>query len=203
MRVYRGSMERWVPSAWTQTASADRLQEGLRWDRATVFPKYQLQQDLSLVEAYGSMTSYDFLAFMRAAKQRGPVRGDRMGEPYAPVLDALSASHLILPDNVRYPDLQRVKLPSGSNPPQDAVLWQNPRALPRAWIVRQVEAVEPLKDNAPSAVKQRTLEVLFPGGDSRDLRSSAVVESAGKRTGDAAGEPAPGRCERLMFNRVG
>ena len=50
-------------------------------------------------------------------------------------------------------------------------------ALPRAWIVHEVELLSELSGRAPWQLKQRTREVLFPGGEPRDWRKIAVVES--------------------------
>ncbi len=55
---------------------------------------------------------------------------------------------------------------------------ENLGAFPRAWIVHRVTMLPPLDDIRPSAVRERTEQVLFPGGTPRDWHEEAVVESA-------------------------
>ncbi len=185
-RVYRGSPQRWVPPEWRAATSTDRQLKGLAWDRDTLLPKYHLSHKASLVEAYGTMASSDFLTLMQVAKGSGPRRPDSIAEPHRSVLRALSARYLVLPADFSYPRAERLSgdaleeehvadLPEVA----DAVVWRNPQCFPRAWIVHDVSRLPALTTNRPSAVRQRVRDVYFPKRVVRDLSVTAVVETEG------------------------
>jgi hypothetical protein len=56
--------------------------------------------------------------------------------------------------------------------------WSNPAALPRAWIVHDLVCWPPLTGRDPRALRLRNEQVLLAGEKLRDLRRSAVVETA-------------------------
>jgi hypothetical protein len=164
------------------SGSNDRLEEGLLWDRDTLFPKFHLNvllpddQKLALVESQGSIMSHDFTSLLQAARYRGRARPDGVVEPHRCVLDVLGAEYLLLPNGFSYPGLERIAaLNSGEEP--SATLWRNPTAFPRAWIVGRVELRPPLSSNDPAAAERRAADVLFVNGQPRDLRTTAIVES--------------------------
>ncbi len=186
-RVFRASAVEWTPPRFRIESSSERCVGGLIWDRDTLFPKYQLlvrepDGGIALVESPGSIVSRDFQAVMDAARRHGVVRPDGLAEPHRGVLDALATRYIILPGKSGYAGTERVApattAEAGEEEPlEDAALWYNPHALPRAWIVHDVESLPPLSENSPQALLQRTEEVYFPDGELRDLRKSAVVES--------------------------
>ncbi len=177
-RVFRGARQAWLPAAWSQTSSPDRQREGLRWDRDTMFPRHHLTGSLSLVESYGTFSSYDYTTVLRLARRRGVPGPSGGAEPHRGVLDLLGAKYLLLPDAftcpyaTRLPDTLRP-----APPPQNSALWLNPLVYPRAWIVHEYTVLAPLTDRTPAAVEQRTREILFPGGVIRNFRHDAVVEA--------------------------
>ena len=90
------------------------------------------------------------------------------------------------------PEGERLKLETQL---EDVSLWYNPKPLPRAWIVHQVDVAPPVDTNSPDDLWRRTAQAL-----ARDLRQSALVEEdgSGGGTGLAAGpavSTASERCE--------
>jgi hypothetical protein len=127
-RVYRHSI--WMPPSWKSQASAGRLTEAARWDRDTLFPKYNLAAEISLAEVQGTMTLSD----TRTAK-KGP----------APFFKSdPSFKYFILPGEETRDGLERIALDGGQRPtPEDVSLWHNPRCRPRAWIADNDDPVRP------------------------------------------------------------
>jgi hypothetical protein len=168
-RVFRESD--WQPDSWRGVSSSDRSIEVLRWDRETLRPRYQLPYGVSLVDASGSLVPYDYQLLWEVAREHGE-SGPDARLPHSSVLDLLA---------VRVAVLFRKVPPEGFHllaaPADGTLVCSRPRALSRAWIVHQVEVFSALKTRMPEAIKQRTEQVLFPGGKPRDWSRVAVVES--------------------------
>jgi len=179
-RVFRGSRRHWHPPQWPQRASPERHRDSFRWDRQTLYPKYHLENGLAVVEAYGSSSSYDYLAVLGAARRYGWRRPDGVAEPSPVVLDALGVKYLIFPEDAQYSPAERLSLAASRSPVPNTTLWENSAAYPRAWIVHQVVTVPPLRGAGPDQVARRTRQVFFPGAAPYDLRKTAVVESDAK-----------------------
>ena len=54
------------------------------------------------------------------------------------------------------------------------------QSFPRVWISHELVYFPPLKSSAPDKLRTRTKTTFFPAGKPRDLRQSAVIESASK-----------------------
>jgi hypothetical protein len=81
-RVLRDPL--WMPPAWKTSGSPDRLAEAVRWDRDTLWPKYNLSERIALVEVQGTMMPQDYALFLCVAREvgaRGEGRGARGQEP--------------------------------------------------------------------------------------------------------------------------
>jgi hypothetical protein len=92
--------------------------------------------------------------------------------PHDSVLDLLSARISLLPEKVPAKNPQR---------PADQVeglaIRYRDSALPRSWIVHRVDVLGALGSHAPSQIRRRTEDVLFPSGQPRDWRQVAVIET--------------------------
>ncbi len=108
-RVFRHSI--WLPPAWKQSGSPARLAEAMRWDRDTLWPKYNLADRIALVEVHGTMMLHD----------------------YRPLHHFLLAEYVILPGDKVLQGGQRIEVAV-----EDVSLWYNPQHLPRAWINRRL-----------------------------------------------------------------
>ncbi|MFW6171806.1 MAG: hypothetical protein ACODAD_15065 [Planctomycetota bacterium] len=102
--------------------------------------------------------------------------------PDPAVLDLVGVRYLVLPADVEWPDGVRLtaKLPNVAN----VSVWQNPNALPRTWLVHQVEhwpigksATRRDIPSPQSILEKRLHRLLYPEGWRRDFRKEAVVES--------------------------
>jgi hypothetical protein len=93
------------------------------------------------------------------------------------VLNLLGARYVVLPGDFSYPGMQRLIPKAGEAVQQDRTLWFNPSAFPRAWIVRNVVTLPPLRDNDPRSVGRRARRILSEDGAIRDFRETAVVET--------------------------
>jgi hypothetical protein len=194
-RVYRGSLARWRPQSFRKSASANRVAETAVWEHDTLFPKYQLDSDLALVESYGSIKLADYETLLFMARQYGPPQPDGSRLPQPTALRLLGTEYLVLSEGSAPAFAERVDVDPGKRPadwPEDASLWRMKRTLPRAWIVHDMEVLAPLPFPLRLAeVDERTKEVLFPGGKARDFSRSAVVETDDTLPeNDAATQPA-------------
>jgi len=198
-RVFRGSRRHWYPPEWPLRGSSERHRESFRWDRQTLYPKYHLENGLAIVESYGSSSSYDYLAVLGAGRRYGWRRPDSVAEPSPAVLDVLGVKYLILPEAAGYPFAERLPLAAHRPPVPNTALWHRPDAYPRAWIVRQVITVPPLRRAGPDQIARRTRQVFFPGDAPYDLRKTAVVESDEKPSLPANPPPDAATDERCQI----
>jgi hypothetical protein len=175
-RIHRALPDRWVPSKWARRASPQRAGEGIAWDRDTMLPKYPLPEGWRMLEAHGTMTNYDYLALLNISRQYGVQRADGVLEPHPAVLEALSTRWLVVPRGTRPAGAERIPPTPKPAAVDDAELLACPRAMPRAWLVGDVEVMPPLSSSEPAVVGRRTRDVLFPELVLRDLRRRAVVE---------------------------
>ncbi|MBC8874201.1 MAG: YfhO family protein [Planctomycetes bacterium] len=176
-RVYRGTTQNWLPSSWAETSSTERQREGLRWEIDTLYPKYHLRAGLSLVESTGTMSSHEYQMFLGAARRHGPKRSDGVAELHPAVIGALGAKYVLAPDGLHLSQMQRIDQRDDQHKPPKAELWLNHDTLPRAWIVHDIVTLPQLRHEDPASIERRTNEVLFPDGQPRDLRETAVVET--------------------------
>ncbi|MCA9119861.1 MAG: hypothetical protein H6822_01140 [Planctomycetaceae bacterium] len=158
LRMFRDSTAKLLPNDWSETTAASRLADVVSWERATLLPKHHLQSGLAIIGSHTTLTSADWQSFLR-------------------VFRAFDTSHT-KGQQASLLDLMSVERNAVST--KNAIeLDTNPRAFPRAWIVREIEIIPPLADRGSSeALDQRTREVFLEDGRKiRDLRSIAVIES--------------------------
>jgi hypothetical protein len=185
-----------LPAAWSETPSDTRYDECLKWSRQTLMPKYPLPLRLALVEASSTMGPADYQFLLDLARRRQARSSNPSGLPADEVLDLLSARIAIAHDSSQkggaFPSIIRREpapeaplasttqhpqmLPMGT-PSDDMIAYLRPLALPRAWIVHQVEQRPVVRPRSEKAIKQLTNDVLFPGEDARNWRQMAVVET--------------------------
>ncbi len=189
-----------LPAAWRERGSPNRLREMVAWDRDTLAPKYHLPLGLGSVESTGMAPEAE-AAFWEVARLHGPrltVRGsmadgedkangdgDNRDEsegdalPHPSALDLAKVGYLILPPGL---DLGFWEdwIEEPLKPVAGAEGYSVRRPLARAWIVDRVTQLPELHDRRPAAIRQRTETVLFPGGQPRDWRQEAVIETKSK-----------------------
>ncbi len=163
LRVYRDP-HCWN-EAWRAASSPHRVQESLSWKRATLFPKYNLSHDVSLVDSPGTLAPYDVHVVWDVARNHADGRG---GLPAESVLRLLGVSSEIIPQS---------STPHAHVIAPGAALVGVADPLPRAWIVHDVHVISELAGNSPAEVNERTQEVLFPADRQRDWAREAVVET--------------------------
>ena len=173
-RAARAAHERWFPPQWSRTASDQRLHEVVRWDRATLFPKYHLlgTSPAAMVDVPGALISRDYAMWLRVARLHGQRRADGKLEPHPAALTAIGAEYAIVPDGFRYPRWSVVE----TNEAENVQLLRNPLPMARAWVVRDVEVLPPVSQLNMEELQERTQHVLFPSGEPRNFSRSAVVE---------------------------
>ena len=165
----------WLPEPWRRTSSPQRQLAAMRWDRDTLWPKYNLPYRLTLLEASSTIASYDYQVLWEIAREHGELAGN-VRVPHASVLDLLAARFSLVP---------REGISREARADQAQPLWQNDEmslverttARPRAWIVHNVQTLPELQGRAPAQIKRRTEEVLFPRIEPRNWAEVAVVET--------------------------
>ncbi|MBI3836316.1 MAG: YfhO family protein [Planctomycetia bacterium] len=168
-RIYREPL--WLPDSWHRTSSPNRQLAIMSWERETLSPKYHLPYRLSVVEASGTMVPLEYQVMLDVARAHGEP-GPAGPRPHDSVLDLAGARFSLLPEEITAKDPTH---------PDDRVegltVRSRDQALPRSWIVHQVEVLPALSSRAPSRVRRRTEQVLFPAGRPRDWRRVAVIET--------------------------
>ncbi len=174
-RFYRPPRRRWVPPQWLKQSERGRGAETVSWDRATLFPKYHLFGPFGSVHSFNTMSSRKYRTLLRVA----------LSKPAHPaVLNLLGVRYLVLPTDNDWP--ARLST-DGAMTNWDAMdwdatnwdnvrVWENRDALPRAWVVHQVESWpnEPPADQA--ALEAHFRYLLFPDNRQRDFRHWAIVD---------------------------
>ncbi len=138
-RIYRPPRRRWVPPQWLKRSDRQRGAETIRWDRATLFPKYHLLGAFGTVHSFNTLSSKDYRTLMRVANETQSAPN---------LLDLLGVRYLVLPADRRWPSgvplnsgltSKRSSQPNRRSPVAlscaNVRVWENPNALPRAWIV--------------------------------------------------------------------
>jgi len=175
----------WMRPAWTRGGSRQRLAEAVRWDRDTLWPKYNLPAGIAATEVIGAMVPHDYEVFFSLTPRTAEYvmvtpDGCRIAMSSS---KGLLADYMVLPGGYTLRGGERIEIGT-----EDVSLWRNPRHLPRAWIVHDVDTLPPLISDDPTEVWRRTDEVLYPDGIPRYLRRSAVIEA---KTGETQ-EKGPG-----------
>lgn len=176
-RVFRELGPR--PPSWTKSFSPQRYSDCVRWDRATLWPKYNLPYRVGLLEASQTIVSADYRAVLEVARTHARDRGG--GLPDASILDLLAARAAIVGTDAGG------EIASPRNVAEGMVVGTRPHALERAWIVHRVETLPELATRAPRRLRAFTERVLFPDGTRRDWRETAVVETGGPIVLDDSG----------------
>jgi hypothetical protein len=106
LRIWRAPT--WLPATWKTHGSADRLAEEVRWERDTLFPKYNLRERIAVAEVYGAMMPQAYREFLQ--------RGNRVAR-----MRAVGATYAILPAGDRLACGEPI-----AGDLDDAVLWYLP-----------------------------------------------------------------------------
>ena len=162
-RLFRASPELLIPGNWSTTSSLQRQEEIIAWDRSTLLPRYHLLSPAAMVRSPGSIQSRDnHMAWNVAERHPGPG-----GIPNLSFLRLLGVHSLVLPGS----DQEIASRPAHA---QWKIL---SNTFPRSWIAHEVIHLPPLESPTPDQLRTRTEVVFFPGGQFRDFRKSAVIES--------------------------
>lgn len=186
-RVHRPPV--WYPRAWFEQSSPKRLDEMARWERDTLQPLHGLPLDYSYTMTLGIFESDEYLGqfrpFLRPAGAMAALLGvsSQQSVLYYPrrAFDLWNTRYFILPvDGLDWRSESRgyasflfeseLLAPSIDALERDGKLeewrsqrdWQvfrNLRALPRVWVVHQVEMLPPLDraDRSRRHARQRAL----------------------------------------------
>ncbi|WP_425616987.1 YfhO family protein [Anatilimnocola sp. NA78] len=181
-RIFRGGYQTWHAHSFAKTQSASRLQELVRWEHDTLFPKYHLASGLPLVESYGSLKLLDYESLLHVARGYSKLEfeGTRIPNPVA--LRMTACEYLLLPANAEVPFAERVTPDKQITLPENLSIWRMKKTQPRAWIVHHVVQLPPLTNTLDlPAVDARAAEVLTGMVDGkrklRDFQRTAVVET--------------------------
>ncbi len=159
-----------VPKTWQGESSPDRYVQWLLWDRETLWPKYPLPYKIRLASVRETIAGNDYHVLLNVANTQY-YREHGISSPHPSVLDLVAARFGILDEGMRD------KIASPREIAEDMYLGTRPGALPRAWIVHQVEVLPPLESRSPTHIRKWTENLLFPDNQPRNWRQAAVVES--------------------------
>jgi hypothetical protein len=207
LRYYRNPDRLWVPARWKTERDVGRAATALAWDRATLFPRFGLMEQLSSVRSPGTMVPYEYALWLRATLDRVD------GLPSQYVLDATGTAYVLTSRRVTASRADQLRLVD-QHGEQNVQVWRNEEGTRRTWIVRQIVAIPELSRadaRSPAAQHQRTLDVLQPAGRPRNFGQSAVVELPAGGTlplwkpgpGESTARPGEDRCAISHYGRHG
>jgi len=127
-RVHR--LTTWLPPDWARTPSPERLVESLRWDRNTLYPKYNLREGVSLVESLDTSVLYDFGLFLSPSVRPGKDGQLEYVQPRR-ALDAWNAKYFLIPKTKDLHDPHRSTLGLRQQWLQPAWTKDDPQGAPR------------------------------------------------------------------------
>ena len=134
VRVYRRPL--WLPPAWESRGSPDRLGQAVRWDRDTLWPKYNLGARLAVGEVAGTMALRDYTERMNAGR-RSP--GGSADVPALWLLDGMGVRYVILRADEAPPERHAmVRIQRARDETEDFALWYRRGAHARTWAWRCV-----------------------------------------------------------------
>lgn len=172
IRVYRSPERQWVPSRWIESSTDNRAAETVRWDRATLFPKYHLLTPLGSIAPLQTVASHRYALLLETLGQ---------GHPRSYLLRALAIHYVIAPSDDNWP--AGLAAPAVTASVADNVrVWRVTAPFPRAWIVHRVQWQQPNHSRAPSEIRRQIHKVMFADDELRDLAREAVVEQPRSRT---------------------
>ncbi len=156
-RVFRGRVAR--PTQWSLFSDPNRLEDVVRWERASLHPKHHLAQRVGLVESVGTFSSSAMKAVSRLRSQQ---------QQEFDLYRFFSAKY-----ELRAADsgLDRSKIEHASFD-----LVERVGVLPRAWLVGHVVYQPPAGPMRRRQLDEQTRKVFLEEGSWRDLLSTAVVE---------------------------
>jgi len=167
-RIFRSRHGTLIPKHWSATSSWLRHEEIISWDRNTLLPRHHLLSSHALVESPGSIQSADYRSLWEVARTSRVIGNTDNAEQM--LLSLLGVNYLIT----------KSPTPKSSEARADIQFQQLKNRFPRSWISHKLVHFSPIKSSSPDDLRARTEDVFFPSGKARDLRTSAVVESAEK-----------------------
>jgi hypothetical protein len=207
-RVHRTRL--FEPIRFLQNSSPKRVEEQVAWEHKTAQPKYAITHGIDYTKTEGTMNLYDIDFFfapwvvsappmVRSASGRGVERivyYPRVGYdlwntryfvlPKQTILDHVERGSLTLLSSQRGEPLPVVE--SWSAETDDCIILENVDAMPRAWIVHEVEILPPISNLRRAPRTDRMERLLYrsldggiplwegqPHGD-YPIRTRAMVE---------------------------
>jgi len=124
-RVWRAPL--WLPGEWRRSSSPDRLVEAMRWDRATLWPKYNLEEGLAVVEVHGTMMIDSWSRWLRRRHPCSPIPAGPSGHTKQPrQLTRWSITPPGDPPTAAWRETARLP---------DAALWKTDQLASRCWLI--------------------------------------------------------------------
>lgn len=132
-RIYRYSI--WYPPVFAKTSSPERLEESVLFDRLSLWPKYTLENRITVLNVVGTMSIQTYSDHLRTMRSAGPGIEKRLAY--------LGCCYVIVPNRVKLNPRHAEKIVS--DPAYDVALWEIKKPAPalrfdahagRAWISR-------------------------------------------------------------------
>lgn len=122
-RIYRYPV--WCPERFSHETSPERLAENLAWDRNSLFPKFNLRENLNIVDVRGTMLLAEHARYMNKLRKRD--------SQFYLLLAEAGIEYMVLPERIVLDPLKFERIDSKSIP-EDTVLWRIKNSFPRARI---------------------------------------------------------------------
>lgn len=199
-RLYRANLYDWLPASFQENSSYDRMEEIVRWDTATLFPKHHLPVSAMLVESYGSISAADQEVVRQVGREFSKVYCDGITPEIAPEMLGVLATDLVIAPSPIYSEKSgRVNWREISAPDSAWIGRYNP-SLPRVWLVDHVVKVRGPRGRTFSELQRVAKETFRNEDEWRDLKDVAVVTSRdAKRLRDLKSDSS-GECRVLKYS---
>jgi len=194
-----------VQPHWTESSSQNRQIDGLTWDTDILVPRHHLRQRMAVFDAPGTLVPLDQQVFFDQVQQLSQRNAnDPSGLGYR--LFTSGADYALMHETDEVPEAIARRVDNLGEGEAAVGLYQPIESLPRAWVVFNVQRLEPLTKHDLASLNRRTSEVLRQEGRLRSLDKSAVIEvfpnKAPKTERDTAGDAEKVHCEIQKYETL-
>jgi len=177
-RISRSQLRRWMPDAWRETSSLERLTDSAIWERQVLKPRTHFQSDIGVLESETSIRNAHVQSVLHVLRRHGDRRTDGIAEPDPSALQQLGIEFMLISPN-HLPSIgkavENVPMPYYSR------LWQLPDPQKFAYHVSKATLLASIDVHRLDELLLRSEDVYYPEGLLRDFSTEVVIETLDER----------------------
>lgn len=201
-RISRSQLRRWMPGAWRDNSSPERLAESAIWERQVLKPRTHFQSNIGVLESESSIKNAHVQSVLRVLRRHGDKRTDGVLEPDPSALQQLGIEFMLISPH-HLPSIGKVvddiEMPSTSR------LWQLPAPQKFAYSVSKATLLASIDVHRQDELLLRSEDVYYPEGLLRDFSTEVVIETLDEQLPlhfNSAGKITSGQEPSVVVNAV-